>query len=141
MEMNCQRHRWSPESLQDKGRSGCVWSARCVRKHARTFSMTSESRASGEIGDGVHQMRQMHGYLPQRSYRLSSHRNRDRRSSHIRRTENSQTNGLSNIHPEAPPSPPRMNSGASAEGGRMRGWAREDVGWAIGDRGMRAAYI
>jgi len=32
MEVNCQRHRWSPESLQDKGRSGCVWIARCVRK-------------------------------------------------------------------------------------------------------------
>ena len=52
----CQRHHWSPESLQDKGRSGlCVWIARCVRKHAKTFSMTSESRARGEIGDGVHQ--------------------------------------------------------------------------------------
>ena len=103
--------------------------------------MTSESQARGEIGDGVHQMRQMHGYLPQRSYRLSSRRNRDRRSSHICRTGNSQTDGLPNIHPEALSAPPPNKWGASAEGGRMRGWAREDVGWAIGDRGMRAAYI
>ncbi|MHC1600131.1 MAG: hypothetical protein ACXQS5_04840 [Candidatus Methanospirareceae archaeon] len=30
-----------------------VYGSRCVRKHEKTFAMTSESRARGEIGDGV----------------------------------------------------------------------------------------
>ena len=84
--------------------------------------------------DGVYQMRQMHGYLPQRGYRISSNRNRDRRSSHIRRTGNSQTNSLPNIRPEAPTTPPRNEFGGVVPRGGSRIRVSADRGGMGGRR-------